>query len=111
MVTNIFWWSVIFTHLGTEFHTVAIDCVLLDNAFIVGTVFCLYRCEKMIGWLLILFTEKAVIVFLYLCFSKLEQKAIIVLYVLTFFHMRQTNAHFRYEYFWDVMLHHWMFDS
>jgi len=38
MVTNVFWSSAIFTHLGTEFVTVEIDCVFIGNSFIVDTI-------------------------------------------------------------------------
>lgn len=38
MVTNVFWSSAIFTHVGAEFVTVEIDCVFIDNSFIVDKI-------------------------------------------------------------------------
>lgn len=38
MVTSVFWSSAIFTHLGTEFVAVEVDCVFIGISFIVDTI-------------------------------------------------------------------------
>ena len=60
----------------------------------------------MTDWLLILLTLRKLFFF----FGKTGTESYYCFVCINFFCMRQTNTQLRYDYFWVVMLYHWIFD-